>query len=125
MIKGIHKKTDNEVITEKEISEKFRTKREVRQGYPLNPQLFNIYLEDLEDQWKKKKQGGTVIGEEKIYCLKFVHGVARVVDIKEGLEEMLNSLEKFSEGNGMEVNTQKTKIMVFQKGGGGTNASEK
>lgn len=115
MIKEIYKNTENEIITEEGISEKFKTKRGVRQGCPLSPTLFNIYIEDLEDQWAKNKTGGTVIGKTKIYCLKFADDVAIIADTKEGLQEMLNGLEKFSDRNGMEVNTQKTKIMVFQK----------
>ena len=58
-----------------------------------------------------------MIGNKKIFCLKFADDIAAIADSREGLQSMLIDLEKFSDRNGMSVNTEKTKIMVFQKGG--------
>lgn len=99
------------------LTERFKTKRGVRQGCPLSVPLFIIYLENLKERWKRKNAGGVVTGNKKIYCLKFTDNVAMMADSAEGLREMLKDLERFSEESGLEVNENKTKIMVFRKGG--------
>ncbi|KAI4487667.1 hypothetical protein M0802_011929 [Mischocyttarus mexicanus] len=118
MIEVIYRETRNEIITGEGITEEFATERGVRQGCSLSPTLFNVYLDDLEEQWVRKGLGGTVIGGKKIHCLKFADDVA---DTGEGLREIFQELEKYSEKSGLRVNIQKTKVMVFRKGGGGKN----
>lgn len=116
-IERIYEETENEVITEEGITERFRTKRGVRQGCPLSGPLFVMCLEDLEERWEMKNEGGVVIGKTKIFGLKFADDVAAVADTPEGLRSMLKDLEIYSKENEMEVNESKTKIMIFQKGG--------
>lgn len=117
VIERIYSVTDNEIITGEGISERFRTRRGVRQGCPLSVLLFLIYLEDLEKRWIKRNEGGTVVGKLKIFCLKFADDVGLVADTAEGLRDMLKGLELFSRENGIVVNEGKTKVMVFRKGG--------
>ena len=117
MIKNIYKETRNEVITDEGVTESFASTRGVRQGCPLSPTLFGVYLEDFDEGWEKRKQGGIVIGSTKIYGLKFADDVAMVPDSVEGLQGMLRELDRFTEKNGMEVNTKKTKVMICRKGG--------
>lgn len=117
MSRTIYRDTKNCVITSEGVSETFQTHRGVRQGCPLSPVLFNLFIEDLEEEWKKKNLGGTVIGKTKIFCLKFADDVVVVADDREGLKDMPQSLEKYTTKNQLEVNTTKTKIMIFRKGG--------
>lgn len=86
MIKTIYGKTTNTIITAEGISKKFETWRGVRQGCPLSSILFSIGLNDLEKEWERKKEGGTLIGKTKIYALKFADDVAMVADDTEGLK---------------------------------------
>ena len=58
MIKSIYRETTSEVITLKERTRKFRTDREMKQGCPLSPILFNMYIEDLEKEMKEGNLGG-------------------------------------------------------------------
>ena len=57
MVKGIYKNTENEVITEEGLTERFRTERGVRQGCPMSPTIFNVYIEDLDEVWEKRNEG--------------------------------------------------------------------
>ena len=40
-----------------------------------------------------------------------------VADTAKGLQKVLDDLERYAKENGMEVNTQKTKVMVYRNGG--------
>lgn len=117
IIKGIYRETKNEVITGEGITESFNTNKGVRQGCPLSPSLFNIFIEDLEEQWVKRNEGGTVIGGTKIFCMKFADDVVILADTKEGLQDMLRELEKYCRRNELVVNTKKTKVMVWKNKG--------
>ena len=71
----------------------------------------------MEREWKRKNIGGTVVGNQKIFCVKFADDVAIVADLVEGLKEMLRELENYCDKNDLEVNTEKSKIIKFRKGG--------
>lgn len=113
----IYEETLNEVIAGEGLTDRFRTFKGVRQGCPLSVLLFLIFLEDLEDKWKEKNEGGTVIGRIKIFGLKFADDAVAIADTAEGLRSMIEDLERYSRNNEIMVNEKKTKIMVFRKGG--------
>lgn len=60
-----YKETKNVVKVGKRWTEDFWTKG-VRQGCPMSPTLFNIYVPDLEEKRRKGQLGGVVIGRRKI-----------------------------------------------------------
>ncbi|KAI4475723.1 hypothetical protein M0802_015052 [Mischocyttarus mexicanus] len=117
MIKGIYKETRAEVQVGGRITENFRTKRGVRQGCALSAVLFDLYVDDLEDMWERRNEGGVVIGKEKIFAIKYADDVAAIAETAEGLRSVLKDLERWADGNRMEVNARKTKVMVFRNGG--------
>lgn len=90
-------------------SEDFFTSRGVRQGCPLSPLLFNIYIENLDKELERKKEGGTVIGQAKIYCLQYADDIVIVSDDKEGLTSMIKTTSSYIEKLNLEINTQKSK----------------
>ena len=71
----------------------------------------------MEREWKRKNIGGTVVGNQKIFCVKFADDVAIVADHEKGLSEILRELENHCDKNDLEVNTDKSKIIKFKKGG--------
>ncbi|XP_015115564.1 uncharacterized protein LOC107040136 [Diachasma alloeum] len=117
MIKAIYRVSENEVITGEGITGRFSTVRGVRQGCPLSPILFNLFVDDIDDKWEGKGEGGTVLGGEKVFCLKYADDIVAVADDKAGLQSMLNTAEKYFRSNRLEINVNKTKIMVFNRGG--------
>lgn len=51
------------------MSKEFWTTRGVRQGCPLSPTLYNIYMNDLEKEMRKGKEGGVEVGNKKIWTI--------------------------------------------------------
>lgn len=105
----IYEETLNEVLAGEGLTGRFKTFRGVRQGCPFSVSLFLIFLEDLEDRWRKKNEGRTVIGKSKVYVLKFADDAVALSDIAEGLKSMLGDLERYRKENGIMVNEKKNK----------------
>lgn len=117
IIRSIYTETWNDIITGKGISGKFKTGKGVRQGCPLSPVLFGMYLDDIDEYWEKNNTGGTVIGRTKIYALKYADDIAVVAETAEELAGMIRAAERFAGENNMEINAVKTKVMIFRRGG--------
>lgn len=94
MIKRIYKETRAEVQAGGKISESFRARRGVRQGCALSAVLFDLYVDDLEDMWERKNEGGVAIGAEKIYAIKYADDVAATAETASGLKSILKDLER-------------------------------
>lgn len=74
-----------------------------------------MYIDDVEEEWERRNEGGTDIDKANIFCLKFADDIAAVADSREGLQYMIK--EKYSRVNELEVNASKTKVMIFRNGG--------
>ncbi|XP_015119049.1 uncharacterized protein LOC107042501 [Diachasma alloeum] len=112
MIKEIYRCTKNEVLAGEEKTETFTTTKGVRQGCPLSPILFNIYLNDLEPGLRRRGDGGTGIGpgsNTKIFALFYADDAALIAENGNELQKMWNNLEKWSDSNLMQrTDTQNT-----------------
>jgi hypothetical protein len=72
-------------VGEKEC-EWFKTTKGVRQGYPINPLLFTIYVPNMDDMLKKSQPGGNVVGREKVWSLALADDLV-IVPKSEGNDE--------------------------------------
>ena len=119
MIGSIYEKITNKVITQEGWTERFQTVRGVRQGFPLSSTLSNVFLDDLQldGSLQPRNEGGTVMGQTKIFSLKFADDVALVAEDAQGRNDMLRTLARYVGRNRLRVNTAKTKVMLFRKGG--------
>ena len=72
---------------------------------------------------EEKEHRGTVVGNQKIFCVKFADDVAIVADHEDGHREMLRELENYCDKNDLEVNTEKSKIIKFREEGEGKSKS--
>ena len=100
------------------LSDIFDANQGVRQGCILSPILFNIFISDLPEILNSQKNNPAKVGSNEILsCILWADDLVMLSESKEGLTEMLNDLSDFSSKNGLKINADKTKCMVFNKTG--------
>ena len=89
----------------------------VRQGCPLSALLFNVYVNDIFDILNNGNESNIFVKEgELINVLMYADDLILLSETKEGLQQQINKLSDFCVKWKLDVNTKKTKIMVFNRG---------
>lgn len=117
MVNSIYKETWSAVISEEGVSEDFRTRKGVGRGCSQSPLLFDIAIDDIDEEIKRREIGGVTLSGKKILVLKFADDIVLVAKSAKELQEMLNLCHSYLTRNKLEMNTKKTKVMVCRKGG--------
>ena len=88
--------------------------RGVRQGDPLSPLLFGLYLDRLESYLSSRYPDvGPELGGQRLRTLLYADDTALLSHTPEGLQELLKGLSTFCNENGLTVNVAKTEIVLF------------
>lgn len=90
----------------------------VRKGCFLSPSFFNVTMSELEERIRKVQKGGVIIERKKVYSISYADDVALVVSLPQGLQRMMEKFGKYLQKIGLELSTEKSKIIVFRKGRG-------
>ncbi|KMQ89609.1 rna-directed dna polymerase from mobile element jockey-like protein, partial [Lasius niger] len=117
-IMEIYKETKNTIRIGKEESEVFWTEQGVRQGCPISPTLFNIYIEDLEDEMKRGQIGGIKINREKVWSIMYADDVVLLAETEGELKDTMRRFRKYLGRKKLLLNAEKSKVLVFEKGRG-------
>lgn len=117
-VEEVLEETKSRIRVGGELSQGFWTARKVRQGCPVSPLLFNILIADMKEEMGKVKWGGESVGGQKMYTLAYADDVVLLVEDEEGMRSMMERLERYLERKGVQLNTNKSKIMRFMRGGG-------
>ena len=123
-VQEIYKETVNVVKTNEGATEKFWTKKGVRQGCPMSPTLFSLYVADVEKFMSMGQTGGVVIGKEKIWSMAYADDMVLLAKSEWEMKEMIKRFEKYIKKKKMILNVEKSKIVVFKKGRRGKNKEE-
>lgn len=112
-IENVYRDTKSAVWTGSELSEEFTTVTGVKQGCLLSPLLFTLYLNDLHEFL----EGGIHINNLNVRLLMYADDIVILADDVYVLRRMIKRLEEYCLLWAVEVNLEKSEIMVFRKGG--------
>ncbi len=112
VIKSLYEKTTSVIKLNNKITDEFQIDLGVRQGDPLSPTLFNIFIDDMQDIFNLNCHPIT-LGETKLNHLMFADDVVLMSESAEGLQNCLNKLANYSDYWHLTVNTSKTKTMTI------------
>ena len=100
------------------LSDPFDANQGVRQGCILSPILFNIFISDLPNILDDAENDPAKIGILKtLSCILWADDLVMISETKEGLTKMMEKLSEFASQNGLKINSDKTKCMIFNKNG--------
>ena len=86
-----------------------------RQGCNLSPSLFNLYINDLPSLLEKAQCDPVTLNTIKINTFMYVDDTLLLSKSKAGLEKALRLMEIYCQKWQLKINTDKTKIMIFNK----------
>ena len=117
LIKDIYKKSECGVKVDGVSTEFFSFSKGVRQGCPLSPILFNMYINDIFDMANNGNKVDICLGEgKKVNALMYADDLIFLSDTEEGLQKLIDKLGDYCEKWRLEINVKKTKTMVFNRG---------
>ena len=116
LIKDIYKKTNCVVKSGNVITSFFDYTKGVRQGCPLSPILFNIYVNDLFENMNNDNDGDIFLEEHKANILMYADDLIILSESKEGLQKQIGKLENYCTKWRLQINEKKTKVMILNRG---------
>lgn len=91
----------------------------VKQGCLLSPRIFCLFINEVAEELRRCGRHGIKLTQlvEEIFSLLFADDLALVSHTVVGLQNQLNVLARISAKLGLRINLDKSKIMVFRRGG--------
>ena len=113
-LKDIYKNTRCAVKLDDKLTKFFQCKKGVRQGDPLSPTLFNIFLNDL---FKELRAGNcdpvSLDDSDPFNALAYADDIVLLSTSKEGLQRAIDISQEYCEKWRLSINHKKTKSMIL------------
>ena len=95
-------------------SDAFCLQNGLPQGDSLSPTLFSIFMNDLAKEIYSniEQTNAAIIGDLHVPCLIYADDILLMSNDKDGLMKQINLVQKFCNLNGLEINYDKTKVMI-------------
>jgi hypothetical protein len=88
----------------------------VRQVDTFSPNLFKVYINDLPSNFKDGCEP-VELNSCQLNCLHFADDVVLLSKTAQGMQTCLNRLQEYCKNWCLELNTEKTKTIIFNKSG--------
>ena len=120
LLKGIYRSRKVLIKWEKMVSEPIEIQRGLRQGCPLSPLLFMLYLQGLESSLERSglgfnlsffKQGEWI--EQLLPGMMYADDIVLMADNKEDLQGLLDICGKEGDRLGLKFSKEKSAVMIF------------
>ena len=116
-LKNMYKKTKCAVKIGNKMTQFFPCQKGVRQGDPLSPLLFNIFINDIFNRLQATDCApATLNGTDFINALAYADDIVLISTSAEGLQKAIDITHKYCQEWKLEVNHKKTKCITFTKG---------
>ena len=116
-LRNIYQNTECAIKIDGKLTQFFPCKKGVRQGDPLSPALFNVFLNDL---FTKLRSGNcdpvSLNNTDQINALAYADDIVLLSTSKEGLQKAIDITEQYCKTWKLKINQSKTKSMVFSRG---------
>ena len=111
-LQALYENSSSAVLLNSQLGEFFSTTVDVRQGCLLSPILFNLFLEKIMQETLHDHHTSIPIGGRSICNLRFADGIDPLGGSNGELQDLTNRLIDRASAYGMEVSTEKSKIMT-------------
>ena len=112
VIQALYSSASSAVLLNNDIGEHFKTTVGVRQGCLLSPVLFNLFLENIMRETLQDFNSTVSIGGQTINNLRFADDIDLMGGSNQELQDLTDRLTARSGAYGMEVSSEKSKVMV-------------
>ena len=112
VVQALYEHSSSAVLLNNQLGEFFQTTVGVRQGCLLSPVLFNLYLERIMLDTLQDHHTSISIGGRPICNLRFADDIDLMGGSNTELQDLTNKLATTASAYGMEVSSEKSKVLV-------------
>ena len=84
----------------------------LKQGCPLSPMLFNLYIDDVENIFDDQCNP-VILQEEKIHHFLYADDLVILSETADGLQRSLNKLSEYAKQKDLTISIKKSKTLIF------------
>ena len=114
-VKALYEDSKAKVRVEDEVTECFEVRQGVRQGCPLSPCLFNVFLDMVVREAKVQFNGGVRLDKCTMQLLMFADDTDLLAEMEEDLQHNGKEFSEVVRQHRLAMNTEKTTMMVFSR----------
>ena len=116
-IEAMYKRTDYYIkVKNGYLPDKINSNLGLKQGCPLSPMLFNIYIDDVENIFDEECKP-IYFQNERISHFLYADDLVLLSHSSEGLQRCLNKLSCFANEKHLTISIEKSKTMIFNQTG--------
>ena len=112
----MYMKTEYSIKLQKGYLDPINSNLGLKQGCPLSPVLFNVYIDDLKNIFDDRCEPIDLQGNQINHFL-YADDLVLLSTSGSGLQNCLTRLQNFSKAKHLTINTEKTKTMIFNYSG--------
>lgn len=113
---SMYTKTEYSIKLKDGYIEPIKSNLGLKQGCPLSPILFNIYIDHVKDIFDESCEPIDIHGKLINHFL-YADDLVLASNSSSGLQNSLSKLQGFSKSIGLEISIKKTKIIIFNQAG--------